>query len=650
MTGFEQVLQMIARSLRSRASDALASVARSCCAAGNPLRRLAAPLAILLVATIAFAQDQAHPLKAPDRSSPRAALKTFLDSSDAFAAFLARSYLPDPSRANYHHSISLGMISLQSLDLSKMPKVVRHVKGRAAATALYETLNRIPLPPLDQIPGADQVAQPDCTGLTRWVIPNTEIALVCVKSGPRSGDFLFSTDTVARAGEFYERVRRLPYIRPVYVKNLHELVTTRGGWMVPHAWIQAMPTALRTPLANQPGWKWIGLVLILGVIALFLSQVNRLSRLGDRQRPFRRALAHFAMPVSILAAVPAGAYLVLFQIRLTGGASEAVDLVATAVSFLAGAWMLWRLAPVVAEAIIALPSVVSESIDAYLIRVSTRVFAILGSATVLAVGADRLGLPVYGIVAGLGIGGLALALAAQPTIENLIAGLNLFADKPIRVGDFCKYGDEVGTVEAIGIRSARIRGFDRALTTIPNGALAKMPIVNLTRRDRILIHTEIHLRYQTSPEQLRYVLVKLREMLLAHPRIHPDPARARLIGFGASSLDIEIFAYVMTNDWAEFLGVREDVLLRVMDIIEQGGTAIAFPSQTLYLGRDRDPHDGKVQAAEASVAAWRDEGSLPFPNFSPEQAGQIRESIDYPPPGSTEASTPRSKPKTPSSS
>lgn len=174
-------------------------------------------------------------------------------------------------------------------------------------------------------------------------------------------------------------------------------------------------------------------------------------------------------------------------------------------------------------------------------------------------------------------------------------------------------------------------------TTIPNAALAKMAIVNLTRRDQMLINAVIGLRYETSPEQLRYILVKLRELLLSHPRVHPDPARARFIGFGASSLDIEVFGYVTTRDWADFPGIREDILLRVMDIVEQGGTAFAFPSQTLYLGRDRGPDDGKAQAAEARVREWRDEGSLPFPNFSPEQAGQIRGSIVFPPPGSTAA-------------
>ena len=200
-------------------------------------------------------------------------------------------------------------------------------------------------------------------------------------------------------------------------------------------------------------------------------------------------------------------------------------------------------------------------------------------------------------------------------------------------------------MEAIGIRSTRIRGIDRTLTSIPNAALAKMPIVNFTRRDQMLIQAVIGLRYETTPEQLRYILIKLREMLLGHPRVHPDPARARFIGFGASSLDIQVFAYVMSRDWGEFLGIREDILLRVMDIVEEGGAAIAFPSQTLYLGRDQAPDGDKVEAAEARVRAWREAGALSFPNFSQEQASEIRGSIAYPPPGSTEAPPPGSGPK-----
>jgi MscS family membrane protein len=153
----------------------------------------------------------------------------------------------------------------------------------------------------------------------------------------------------------------------------------------------------------------------------------------------------------------------------------------------------------------------------------------------------------------------------------------------------------------------------------------------------MLIQAVVGLRYETTPEQLRYVIVKLREMLVAHPRIHADPPpRARLIRFGGSSLDVEVFAYAMTSDWMEFLGVREDVLLRVMDVVEAAGAAIAFPSQTLYLGRDHASDAGKVDAAEAAVRTWRDEGTLPFPDFSPQQVRDLRGSIVYPPPGSVD--------------
>ena len=252
------------------------------------------------------------------------------------------------------------------------------------------------------------------------------------------------------------------YVRPVPLENVPDIVATGGGWMVPYAWIQALPASLRAPLVGQAGWKWIGLALILLVLALFLWSAYRLSQLGRAEHPFLRALAQFAMPViRALAATPVVAYFALVQLNLIGTVGSAIDLAATAVTYVAGAWMVWRLAPVVAEAIIASPSIAPESIDAHLIRVVARLLGIVGGVALLAVGADRLGVPMYGIVAGLGVGGLAIALAAQPTIENLIGGMSLFADKPVRVGDLCMYGGEIGTVER---RSAFARPGSEAST------------------------------------------------------------------------------------------------------------------------------------------------------------------------------------------
>ena len=543
----------------------------------NATRRLGAALLLSLAAAIAWSQSPVHPLKPPDRSSPRAALATFLDSTDAVSAFIAREYLPSPSRTKFARIIELSAIPVEGLDVSALSPAARQKGGRAAAWSLYEVLNRIELPPLERIPDSSQLGVAP-GGEARWVIPDTEIALVRVPSGPRSGEFLFSADTVARAELFYERVRHLPYRRPVPIAGLKDLIVSGGGWMIPYAWIRAMPAALRTPLADQGLWKWIGLALILALFALILWMAYRLPQRRRDQSPFRQALAQLALPASVLAATPVAAYLALRQLNLTDAVGVTVNLSATVITFLAAGWLWWRLAPVLAEAIIASPRIGSESVDAHLIRLSARLLGMLGAAAFLALGANQLGIPVYGIVAGLGVGGLAIALAAQPTIENLIGGLNLFADKPIRVGDVCKYGDAVGTVEVIGIRSTRIRGADRTLTTVPNSVLAKMPIVNLTQRDRQLIQSTITLPSETTREQLRHNLVKLRELLRAHPRVDPDSVRVRFVAFGKSSLDIEVFAYVTTRDWVEFLGIREDILLRIMGVLEQGGAGATFPS------------------------------------------------------------------------
>jgi len=584
---------------------------------------------------IALGQEPTDPLKPPDRSSPRAALKTFLESGDAFGEFLARDYVPSPSRAKFQRLRSLGDAVLGGLDLNDIPPAARGKTGRAAALALYETLNRVRLPPFEEIPGGDLSTPPNGTNATRWVIPNTEIALERRPSGPRTGEFLFSTDTVANATDFYERVRGLPYIRPVPLANIKEIVINGGGWLIPSRWIRALPAWLHAPLAEQPIWKWIALALILGLFALLLRVAYHLSHRVSPDHPFRRALAQLVLPGFILLALPVIAYLALLQINLIGSVASTVGLAATAVMYLAGAWISWRAAPVVAEAVIASPRISPQSIDAHLIRISTRLLGIVGAACLLGVGAERIGVPVYGIVAGLGVGGLAIALAAQPTIENLIGGLNLFADKPVRVGDFCQYGDAIGTVEAVGIRSTRIRGIDRTLTTIPNAVLAKMPIVNLTQRDRMLLKAVIALRYETKPEQLRYVLAKLRELLLAHPKVAPEPARVRFIGFGASSVNLEVFAYVGTNDWNEFLAIQEDIYLRVMDVVAASGTGFAVPSQTLYFARDVGLDPEKSAAAMAEVQQWRATQRLPFPDFDMEFRKTHRDTLDYPPTGSS---------------
>jgi MscS family membrane protein len=176
---------------------------------------------------------------------------------------------------------------------------------------------------------------------------------------------------------------------------------------------------------------------------------------------------------------------------------------------------------------------------------------------------------------GLGVGGLAIGFGAQKTIENLFGGIMVISDKPVNVGDVCKVGEFVGTVEDIGIRSTRIRTLERTVVSVPNGQLASMILENFAMRDRSRFHHTVGLGRQTTSDQLRYVLAQIRRLLEAHPKVESASARTRFIRFSGSSLDIEIFAYVLESDQAAFLAIQEDLLLGIMDVVDISGASLA---------------------------------------------------------------------------
>ena len=189
-------------------------------------------------------------------------------------------------------------------------------------------------------------------------------------------------------------------------------------------------------------------------------------------------------------------------------------------------------------------------------------------------------------LAALGIGGLALALGAQKAIENFVGSVMLITDHPIRVGDFCKAGEIIGTVLSIGMRSTRIRTLDQTVVTIPNGKLSSDIIENFAHRTKFKFQAILGLRAETDSNKIQDILSKLRTLLREHGKIDPNPARIRLIELAASSINLEVFAYINTADLEEFMKIREELLLRMMDIVKASGSDLAFPSQTLYLTAD----------------------------------------------------------------
>jgi MscS family membrane protein len=223
------------------------------------------------------------------------------------------------------------------------------------------------------------------------------------------------------------------------------------------------------------------------------------------------------------------------------------------------------------------------------------------------------GLNVRTALAGLGIGGLAIALAAQKSLENLIGGVSLLMDKAVQVGDFCRIGDRVGTVEDIGLRSLKMRTLEQNLLVVPNGALAQMQFENMRARTKLLINQNFSLRIETQVKQLRFVLDRVKGMLDGHPAIESGSSRVRVIGLAGSAFELELFAFGKTGDWTEFTAIRQDVILKLAEIVEAAGTRFAAPTRLTYLSRDAGLDEEKGNDIVRHVTELRASDAFRFP-------------------------------------
>ncbi len=196
---------------------------------------------------------------------------------------------------------------------------------------------------------------------------------------------------------------------------------------------------------------------------------------------------------------------------------------------------------------------------------------------------QNLGYSISGLLASLGIGGLAVALAAKDTLSNIFGSLMIILDRPFHIGDWIKAGDMEGTVEEVGFRSTKIRTFAKTLITVPNNKIADMPLDNFSRMPKRRIKLSIGVSYETSPTQMRAAVEQIRSMLKNHPAIDQEFMLVHFTDFNESSLDILVYCFTTTTVWGKYLEAREDVSLTIMDILEQLGMSIAFPSRSVYL-------------------------------------------------------------------
>jgi MscS family membrane protein len=387
------------------------------------------------------------------------------------------------------------------------------------------------------------------------------------------------------------------------VTQLDALYDSLGDrWMLEH-----LPeTLLRPGPFEILRWQWLALPLLLAAAALVAALLARLAQ-AIVVRVVARTHTHWDDAVVERLHTPftaaltiAIAWALLPLLDLYAPAYAGVQRVARVALFVVFFWSLWRLVDVVRDVLgttrwgLASPS--SRALLPLAARSTKVVVIAVAAVSVLSV----LGYPVGSLLAGLGIGGLAVALAAQKTVENLFGAFSIGVDQPFREGDFVKVDDFVGTVERIGLRSTRFRTLDRTLVTLPNGKLADMRLESFAVRDRLRFAAVIGLVYETTPAQMREVLAGFERVLRDEPKLWPDALTVRFSAFSASSLDIEVMAWFRTSDWSEFQLIRQEILLRFMEVVERAGTSIAFPTRTVHLGEEA------VEALRGAVRGSRE--------------------------------------------
>ncbi len=428
---------------------------------------------------------------------------------------------------------------------------------------LFTNLDRLSHAPDGDL--GDGVTNRDRLGLVESPSGNVEIFVDRVTRGQGTPIWLFSSSMLQEIPRLYDE------IEPSWIERY-------------------VPERLRTiRWLSIPVYRWIAALLLIPLILVFATLSTRaltvlLSpafRRLTREQHDRPLASVGPLRLLVLALVFYGCS--FFGLSLT--TRNFWTRVAVTLMVMAVCWLLLRLVDVVEELSLKRLQRVHRSGDVALVRLINR---LLKAATVIVAVLVLLYLADVDLTAaltGLGVGGIAIGFGAQKTIENLFGGIMVISDKPVNVGDVCKVGEFVGTVEDIGIRSTRIRTLDRTVVSVPNGQLASMILENFANRDRIRFQHTVGLGRQTSADQLRFVLAQIRRLLDAHPKVDSTSARARFIRFGGASLDLEIFAYVLESEQTAFLTIQEDLLLGIMDIIDTSGASVAAPFPAAFLQR-----------------------------------------------------------------
>lgn len=403
----------------------------------------------------------------------------------------------------------------------------------------------------------------DLVGTVKTAQGSLDIVLTRVQRRGEEPMWLFSSDTLAEIPRVSDELRG-------------------GDWenKLPRWMVETKPFSV-------PLWRWLLLVvslLLILVVAGLLSRLLQwiLARALGRMLPISgdKVIRKLRLPIFIL--LLAAALHFFSQYSLTVLARQFWNEAAVALLVVGVTWVLIRISELAAVYVTQGQTSSVATARATFVAVAVRVFKIAAVLFACLALLSRAGVNVSALLAGLGIGGIALALGAQKTLENFFGGITIVGQKALRVGDLCKIGDDMGTVEDLGLSSLKLRTFDRCVVSLPNSKVAQQSIQNFSLRDKFLVHEFFSLRHDTPAQQMSTVVAEIDRVLQSTGAVEKASARVRLVGLDTSGLRLEVWAYLLLPpaDAARCLREQEQLFLAILKIMDAAGTGLALPVQT----------------------------------------------------------------------
>lgn len=486
------------------------------------------------------AQD-ALSLAPPDRTSPLDWVTSFLSEAKRFEAAYA-AYVTKQNRANADALARQMAVLRRFFDLSDFPIAFRNKVGGEAATEMMDILNRLPMDALLSGPSdtTDAAKLPD-----QWTIPGSEIVLVRQRGGMDGGLYLVPQEVITLLPDFHNRVLYAHLVRNAAYANLRSEQMQTVGPMVPLGLVGALPSFLKQPFLGTPVWKQLVAVCCIVLVLLLNVNWSRLAaQSNDRLPEALRALLRLSGPALLAASFLLLHHFIEFQLNVQGVVAIASLLIRNLAIIAAGAWLVWAVAQITSEALIRSDTIPEDRLDAHLTRLISRLIGAAGAAAVVVYGLGTIGIPAAGLITGIGVGGVGIALAARETIENLFGGIVLLMDRPFRVSDWIVADGKSGQVLDIGSRSCRLQTAEGTMIVIPNGALSTQPITNLGRTRSLHLKQVLPLPASISRLEVENRLSKVRAALESMPRSSISTsrsfARPAFAPDGAPQIEVEI--------------------------------------------------------------------------------------------------------------